>query len=67
MNTKYLEAVYNEMLYDTKAAVGFPDVYMFLTNDQESFIIDLFENEREAVKRELLETTEEMKELIDEL
>ena len=41
--------------------------YLFLTNDQEQFIIDLFENERTAVKEVLLETIDEMKGLVDEL
>lgn len=67
MNTKQLEQVYNEMPYQIKACVGFPDAYIFLTNEQEQFIIDLFENERQAVKETLLETVDEMKGLIDEL
>ncbi len=67
MNTKYLEEVYNNMSYHTKDAIGFPSAYIFLTNEQEQFIIDLFENERSAVKESLLETIQEMKELVDEL
>tara|TARA_A200000159_G_C7307713_1_gene333098 strand:- start:1294 stop:1497 length:204 start_codon:yes stop_codon:yes gene_type:complete len=67
MKTKYLEQVYNEISYQIKACVGFPDAYILLTNEQEQFIIDLFENERQAVKETLLETVEEMKGLIDEL
>ena len=67
MNTKHLEAVYNEIPYQIKQIVGFPDAYIFLTNDQEQFIMELFENERQAVKETLLETVEEMKGLIDEL
>ena len=67
MSTKRIEAVYNEMPYQIKANVGFPDAYLFLTNDQEQFIIDLFENERIAVKEVLLETIDEMKGLVDEL
>ena len=67
MNTKYIESVYNEIPYQIKSNVGFPDAYIFLTNDQEQFIIELFENERQAVKETLLETVEEMKGLIDEL
>ena len=67
MSTKRIEAVYNEMPYQIKANVGFPDAYLFLTNDQEQFIIDLFENERTAVKEVLLETIDEMKGLVDEL
>lgn len=67
MNTKYLESIYNQMPYQVKENVGFPDAYIFLTNDQEQFIIELFENERKAVKETLLETVEEMKGLINEL
>ena len=67
MNTKHLELIYNQMNYQFKDAIGFPDVYMFLTNDQEQFIIELFDNERKAVKEVLLETIEEMKELVNEL
>ena len=62
MNTKYLESIYNEIPYQIKDIVGFPDAYIFLTNDQEQFIMELFENERKAVKETLLETINEMKE-----
>ena len=67
MNIRHLEQIYNEMPFQVKESVGFPDAYIFLTNEQEQFIIDLFENERQAVKSTLLETVEEMKGLIDEL
>ena len=67
MNTKYLESIYNQMPYQVKENVGFPDAYIFLTNDQEQFIMELFENERQAVKETLLETIDEMKGLVDEL
>lgn len=67
MNTKYLELIYNQIPYQVKDTVGFPDAYIFLTNDQEQFIMELFENERQAVKETLLETIDEMKGLVDEL
>ena len=67
MKTKDIESIYNEMPYHRKSDVGFPDSYIFLTNDQEQFIIELFDNERKAVKELLLETIEEMKGLVDEL
>ena len=67
LNTKYVEMVYNQMPYQIKEGVGFPDAYIFLTNEQEQFIIELFENERQAVKETLLETIDEMKGLVDEL
>ena len=67
MNNKYLESTYNEIPYHVKDIVGFPDAYILLTNDQERFIIELFENERQAIKETLLETIDEMKELVNEL
>ena len=67
MNTRHLESIYNEIPFQVKEVVGFPDSYIFLTNDQEQFIIELFENERQAVKEPLLETLNEMKGLVDEL
>tara|TARA_B100000927_G_C16457746_1_gene466582 strand:- start:748 stop:951 length:204 start_codon:yes stop_codon:yes gene_type:complete len=67
MSTRSIEKIYNEMPYQIKANIGFPDAYLFLTNDQEQFIIELFENERIAVKEVLLETIDEMKGLVDEL
>lgn len=67
MKSDHLERIYNEIPYQIKDTVGFPDVFIFLTNDQEQFIIELFENERQAVKESLLETIDEMKELVNEL
>jgi len=67
LNNKYLERIYNEIPFQIKQTVGFPDAYIFLTSEQERFIMDLFENERNAVKESLLGTVEEMKELINEL
>lgn len=67
MNTKHLESIYDQIPYQVKEIVGFPDAYIFLTNEQEQFIIELFENERQAVKETLLETINEMKGLVDEL
>lgn len=67
MNSKHLEIVYNEIPYQIKQIVGFPDAYIFLTNEQEQFIIEMFENERQAVKETLLKKVEEMKGIIDEL
>lgn len=64
---KKIEDAYNDMSYITKEDIGFPQVYMFLTIEQESFILELFKIERDTVKKELLETVEEMKDLINEL
>lgn len=55
------------MPYQIKSIIGFPDAYMFLTNDQEQFIIELFEKERKVIKDALLENIEEMKGLVNEL
>lgn len=67
MNTKHLESIYNEIPFQVKEIVGFPDAYIFLTNEQEQFMIELFDKERKAVKETLLETIEEMKGLVNEL
>ena len=67
MNTKHLESIYNEIPYQIKAMVNFPDAYIFLTNEQEDFIINLFENERQSIKETLLETIDEMKGIVDEI
>ncbi len=67
MRTKNLEMIYNEIPFQVKETVGFPDSYIFLTNAQEQFIIDLYETEREVIKEMLLETLDEMKGLVDEL
>ena len=67
MSTKYIESIYNEIPYQIKAVVNFPDAYIFLTNEQEDFIINLFENERQLVKETLLETINEMKGIVDEI
>tara|TARA_B100000941_G_C28306704_1_gene449353 strand:+ start:328 stop:528 length:201 start_codon:yes stop_codon:yes gene_type:complete len=66
MNRTY-EQAYNNLSYHLKADIGFPDAYIFLTTEQERFIIEMFYNEREAVKEALLEAVDEMKGLIDEL
>lgn len=62
-----LEQSYNELSYYVKEDIGFPDAYIFLTAEQERFIMELFQKEREVVKESLLETVKEMKELIDEI
>ena len=67
MSEKYLEKVYNQLSYHVKSDVNFPDAYIFLTNEQEQFMIELFDKERKAVKETLLETIEEMKGLVNEL
>tara|TARA_B110000467_G_C18218131_1_gene421451 strand:+ start:198 stop:395 length:198 start_codon:yes stop_codon:yes gene_type:complete len=50
-----------------KEHAGLPDLYKDLTNDQERFIMRMFQVDREAVKSTLLETIEEMKELVNDI
>lgn len=64
---KNIEEAYETMPSIIKEHAGMPDSYKDLTNDQERFIIEMFQIDREAVKSTLLETLEEMKGLIDEL
>ena len=64
---KNVEVTYNTMPAIIKEHAGLPDNYKDLTNDQERFIMEMFQIDREAVKRTLLETVEEMKELVNEL
>ena len=64
---KKIEDAYNEMSYIAKEDIGWPQAYIFLTREQESFILELFNTEREAVKKALQESLEEMKGLVDEL
>lgn len=64
---KNIEDTYDTMPTVIKEHAGLPDLFKDLTNDQERFIIEMFQIDREAVKSTLLETLEEMKGLIDEL
>ena len=50
-----------------KEHAGLPDLYKDLTNDQERFIMEMFQVDREAIKTTLLETVEEMKELVNDI
>ena len=64
---KNIEETYDLMPSIVKQHAGMPDSYKDLTNDQERFIMEMFQIDREAVKSTLLETLEEMKGLVDEL
>mgnify|MGYP003351989966 CR=1 FL=1 len=64
---KNVEETYDMMPSIIKQHAGMPDSYKDLTNDQERFIIEMFQIDREAVKSTLLETLEEMKGLVNEL
>ena len=67
MIENYIERVYNNLPYHMKDDVGFPQAFIYLTTQQEQFIMELLENERKVVKEALLETIDEMKGLVDEL
>lgn len=62
-----LEESYDFIPALIKEHAGLPDLYKDLTNAQERFIIEMFKNDRETVKQSLLETVEDMKELVNEL
>ena len=64
---KNVEETYDMMPSIVKQHAGMPDSYKDLTNDQERFIMEMFQIDREAVKSTLLETLEEMKGLVNEL
>lgn len=64
---KKIEETYNMMPSLIKEHAGMPESYKDLTNDQERFIMEMFQIDREAVKLTLLETVEDMKELVNEL
>jgi hypothetical protein len=64
---KNIEDTYDTMPTVIKEHAGLPDLFKDLTNDQERFIMEMFQINREAVKSTLLETLEEMKGLINEL
>jgi len=64
---KNVEETYDTMSSIIKEHAGMPDLYKDLTNDQERFIIEMFQIDREVVKATLLETVEEMKELVNDI
>ena len=64
---KNIEETYNMVPSIVKDHAGLPDNYINLTTDQKRFIMDMFQFDREAVKKSLLETIEEMKGLVNEL
>ena len=64
---KNVEETYDTMPSIIKEHAGMPNLYKDLTNDQERFIIEMFQIDREAVKATLLETVEEMKELVNDI
>lgn len=62
-----IEETYDIMPSIIKEHAGLPDLFKDLTNDQERFIMEMFQIDREAVKSALLETVEEMKELVNDI
>ena len=68
MMTNYkIEQAYNNISYTIKEDVGFPHSFIYLTTEQETFIIKLLENQNLDTKHMLLECIDEMKELLDEI
>ena len=66
MNSKYIEEIYNNISYSTKEDIGFPSLFIYLTTEQEQFIMELFNN-KTSVKKDLLEMVEEMREIINDI
>jgi hypothetical protein len=64
---KNVEETYDIMPSIIKEHAGMPDLFKDLTNEQERFIMEMFQIDREAVKATLLETVEEMKELVNDI
>tara|TARA_E500000318_G_C3360096_1_gene134345 strand:+ start:150 stop:347 length:198 start_codon:yes stop_codon:yes gene_type:complete len=64
---KNVEETYDMMPSIIKEHAGMPELYKHLTNDQERFIMEMFQIDREMVKATLLETVEEMKELVNDI
>ena len=62
-----IEETYDIMPSIIKEHAGMPDLFKDLTNEQERFIMEMFQIDREAVKATLLETVEEMKELVNDI
>jgi hypothetical protein len=61
------EKRYNDLLCSTKEEIGFPTNYLYLTIEQERFILDLLDGHEKAIKNDLLDMMSEMKELVDEI
>jgi hypothetical protein len=62
-----IEDHYNNLSNLTKEDIGFPSTYLYLTNAQESFILDILSGHEKAIKEELTSLLEEMKELVDDI
>ncbi len=67
MTFEKLQEIYDHIPTYIKDAVGFPDNFNLLTNDQQRFIMDLYIFDRATAKKELLEIIEEMKELVNDI
>jgi hypothetical protein len=55
------------MSSSAKEDVGFPDNFFNLTREQERFIMGLYFTDRASIRRDLLQTIEEMKETINDI
>ncbi|MDB4348872.1 hypothetical protein OAA64_00955 [bacterium] len=67
MNTKRIEETYNNLATITKEDIGFPSNFINLTTEQERFIIDMYFTDRELIRKDLAQLTEEMKEIINDI
>lgn len=65
--TYNIEDAYNTMSSSAKEDVGFPDNFFNLTREQERFIMGLYFTDRASIRRDLLQTIEEMKETINDI
>ena len=67
MSDSRVQGAYDAIPSVIKEHAGLPDSYYNLTSDQERFILEMFGTDVKTIKKELLETLDEMKGLIDEL
>jgi hypothetical protein len=67
MSSGNLELVYNSLPTVIKDHAGLPDLYHDLSTEQERFIVEMYTRDHGPTKKELLDTVEELKGLIDEL
>ena len=67
MSNNRVQNAYDAIPAIIKEHAGLPASYYHLTSNQERFILEMFGGDVKLIKKELLETLDEMKGLIDEL
>ncbi len=67
MSDSRVQNAYDAISTVVKEHAGLPDSYYNLTPDQERFILEMFNSDVKVIKKELLDTLDEMKGLVDEL